>query len=82
MSQSSTLDRKDKVKHYIRIKIHNNIALRFWCKIGVKYFICVRLMSYDHINITITIYALRFWCKTDVKCLICVRLMSYNHIEP
>jgi len=30
VSQSSTLDRKDKVKHYIRIKTHNNIALRFW----------------------------------------------------
>jgi len=32
VSQSPTLDRKDKVKHYIRIKTHNNIALRFWCK--------------------------------------------------
>jgi len=35
VSQSPTLDRKDKVKHYIRIKAHNNIALRFWCKSGV-----------------------------------------------
>jgi len=35
MSQSPTLDRIDKVKHYIRIKAHNNIALRFWCKSGV-----------------------------------------------
>jgi len=35
VSQSPTLDRKDKVKYYIRIKAHNNIALRFWCKSGV-----------------------------------------------
>jgi len=35
VSQSLTLDRKDKVKHYIRIKFHNNIALRFLCKSGV-----------------------------------------------
>jgi len=49
VSQSPTLDRKDKVKHYIRIKTHNNIALRFWCKIGVKGLICARLMSYNHV---------------------------------
>jgi len=30
VSQSLTLDRKDKVKHYIRIKTHNIITLRFW----------------------------------------------------
>jgi len=35
VSQSLTLDSKDKVKHYIRIKAHNNIGLRFWCKSGV-----------------------------------------------
>jgi len=35
VSQNPTLDRKDKVEHYIRIKTHNNIALRFWCKSGV-----------------------------------------------
>jgi len=29
VSESPILDRKDKVKHYIRIKVHNNIALRF-----------------------------------------------------
>jgi len=34
-SKSPTLYRKDKVKHYIRIKAHNNIALKFWCKSGV-----------------------------------------------
>jgi len=62
-SQSLTLDRKDKVKHYIRIKAHNTIVLRFWGKSGVKGLICVRLMSYNHIElhslniiITITIY--------------------------
>ena len=50
VSQSPTLDRKDKVKHYIRIKTQNNIALRFWCKSGVWGLICVRLMSYNHIE--------------------------------
>jgi len=29
VSQSSTSDKIDKVKHYIRIKTHNIIALRF-----------------------------------------------------
>jgi len=48
VSQSPTLDRKDKVKHYIRIKTHNTITLSFGVKTGVKYFICVRLMSYNH----------------------------------
>jgi len=47
VSQSPTLDRKDKVKHYIIIKTHNNIALRFWCKTGVKCLISVILMSYN-----------------------------------
>jgi len=32
MSQSFTLDRIDKIKHYIRIKVHNIIVLRFWDK--------------------------------------------------
>ena len=50
VSQSPTLDRKDKVKHYIRIKAHNNIALRFWDKTDIKYLISVRLMSYNHIE--------------------------------
>ena len=44
--QSLTLDRIDKVKHYIRIKTHNTIVLRFWDKNGVKWLICVRPMSY------------------------------------
>jgi len=44
------LDRKDKVKHYIRIKTHNNIALGFWCKTGVKCLMCVRLILYNHIE--------------------------------
>jgi len=30
VSQSPTLDKIDKVKHYITIKIHDNIAFRFW----------------------------------------------------
>jgi len=38
------LDKIDKVKHYIRIKTHNNIALRFWelkwCK---KLYMCKTL---------------------------------------
>jgi len=50
VSQSHTLDRKDKVKHYIRIKTHNTIALRFWGKSGVKCLICVRLISYNHME--------------------------------
>jgi len=33
-----TLDIIDKGKHYIKIKTHNTITLRFWCKTGVKYF--------------------------------------------
>jgi len=51
MSQSLTLDKIDKVKHYIRINVHNIIALRFWCKSGVKYLICVRLMLYNHMKL-------------------------------
>ena len=39
MSQSLTFNIIDKVKHYIIIETH---------KTGVKYFICVRLMSYNH----------------------------------
>jgi len=50
MSQNPTLNKIDKVKHYIRIKIHNTIVLRFLCKSDVKYFICVRLMSCNHID--------------------------------
>jgi len=46
LSQSFRFDRIDKVKHYIRTKTHNLIALNFWVKSGVKYLICVRLMSY------------------------------------
>jgi len=49
-NQSLTLDRKDKVKHYIRIKTHNTIALRFWYKNGVKYLICIGLMSCNHMK--------------------------------
>jgi len=51
VSQNLILDRKDKVKHYIRIKTHNTIALKFWCKTGVKYLISVRLMSYNHMEL-------------------------------
>jgi len=40
VSQSPTLDKKDKVKHYIRIKVHNTIALRFWVKV-VSNTLCV-----------------------------------------
>jgi len=40
--------KKDKVKHYIRIKTHNNIVLRFWDKSGIKGLICVTLMSYTY----------------------------------
>jgi len=35
MSQSTTFDRKDKIKHYIRWKTYKPIALRFWVKSGV-----------------------------------------------
>jgi len=35
VSQNLTLDKKDKVKHYIRRKTHSNIALKFLCKSGV-----------------------------------------------
>jgi len=50
VSQNLTLDRIDKVKHYIRIKTHN-IVVRFWGKSGVKCVICVRLMLYNHIKL-------------------------------
>ena len=51
----------DKVKYYIRIKTHNTIVLRFWNKSDVKYFICVKLISYiqnHNLNnhMTITMY--------------------------
>jgi len=35
VSLSLTLGRNDKVKHYIRIKTHKLIALRFWVESGV-----------------------------------------------
>jgi len=44
------LTREDKVKHYIKIKTHNIIVLRFWYKIGIKYLISVRLKSFNHIK--------------------------------
>jgi len=50
VSQSLTLDRKYKVKHYIKIKTHNTIDLRFWCKTHVKCLICARLMPYNHME--------------------------------
>jgi len=46
VSQSFTLDITNKVKHCIRIKTHNFITLKFFNKYSVKYFICVKLMSY------------------------------------
>jgi len=46
VSQSFTLNRIDKVKHYIKSKAHNHIVLRFLGKSGVKCLICVRPMSY------------------------------------
>jgi len=33
---SPTLARNEKVKHYIRIKTHKPIALRFWVESGVN----------------------------------------------
>jgi len=36
VSLSSTLTRNEKVKHYIRIKTHKLIALRFWVESGVS----------------------------------------------
>jgi len=33
---SSTLARNEKVEHYIKIKIHKLIALRFWVESGVN----------------------------------------------
>jgi len=33
---STTLARNEKVEHYIRIKTHKPIALRFWVKSGVN----------------------------------------------
>jgi len=50
VSQSITLDRMNKVKHYIRINTHNTIVLRFWRESGVKCLICIRLMSHNHME--------------------------------
>jgi len=36
VSLTPTLARNEKVEHYIRIKIHKLIALRFWVKSGVN----------------------------------------------
>jgi len=36
VSLSPTLTRNEKVKHYIRIKTHKPIALRFWVESGVS----------------------------------------------
>jgi len=36
MSLSPTLTRNEKVEHYIRIKAHKPIALRFWVESGVN----------------------------------------------
>ena len=48
VNKSFTLDRKDKIKYYIRYKTHNHIALRFLNKSDVKYLIYVRPMPYIH----------------------------------
>jgi len=50
VSQSFTLDIIDKIKYYLKIKIHNIIASRFLYKTDVKYLIYVRLMSYNHMR--------------------------------
>jgi len=43
------LDKIDKDKHYIRIKTHNIVVFKVLKKKSdVKYFICVRLISYNH----------------------------------
>ena len=36
VSLSPTLTRNEKVEHYIRIKTHKPIALRFWVESGVS----------------------------------------------
>jgi len=36
VSLSPTLIRIEKIEHYIRIKIHKPIALRFWVESGVS----------------------------------------------
>ena len=36
VSLRPTLTRNEKVEHYIRIKTHKPIALRFWVKSGVN----------------------------------------------
>ena len=41
VSLSPTLTRNEKVKHYIRIKTHKPIALRFWVESGVSV-LCVQ----------------------------------------
>jgi len=51
MSESSTLDTIDKVKHYIRIKTHNTITLRFLDKSNIKRLICVRPISYIYLEL-------------------------------
>jgi len=33
---SLTLSKNEKVEHYIRIKVHKSIALKFWVKSGVN----------------------------------------------
>ena len=36
VSLSPTLTRNEKVEHYIRIKTHKPIALRFWVESGIN----------------------------------------------
>jgi len=42
---SLTLDKNEKVEHYIRIKTHKPIVLRFWVESGVNSYV-VGLMSH------------------------------------
>jgi len=48
VSLSPTLTRNEKVEHYIRIKTHKLIALRFWVESGVN-----ALCGWAHVSLVL-----------------------------
>jgi len=46
---SPTLARNEKVEHYIRIKTHKPIALRFWVESGVSIGFGLRVVSVSYV---------------------------------
>ena len=67
--KSFILDKINKVKHYIRIKTHNTIVLRFWCKTDIKCLICIKPMSisqYDYFNNQEFFYFLNWYLNLSI----------------